>query len=93
MNYLFQDKGIITLATIRNRILFLTLKSLEVPDKKTSVSFVNQALVKLGIESIHSVKVYGQQISTDYPQWNEFISLYNQATKQQQIIKSVKSVD
>ncbi len=92
-NYFLKEKGITTQATIRNGALSLTLKSLEVPDEKTSVSFVNQALVKLGIESIHSVKIYGQKIGTDYPQWTEFISLYNKVTKQQQIIKPVESIE
>ncbi|MGD1806619.1 hypothetical protein ACP6PL_14420 [Dapis sp. BLCC M126] len=59
--------------------------------QKKSVSFVNKALVKLGIESIHSVKVSGQDISTDSPQLTEFISLYNQAKIQRKIIKSVES--
>ncbi|NEQ38006.1 MAG: hypothetical protein F6K40_17735 [Okeania sp. SIO3I5] len=92
LNYFLKEKGITTQATILDNVLCLTLKSLEVPDKKISVSFVNKALVKLGIKSIHSVKISGQDISTDSPQWTEFISLYNQATKQQKIIKPVASI-
>lgn len=92
-NNLFKDKGIITKVTIIDNVLCLTLKSLEVLDKKKYVSFVNKAIVKLGIQSIDSVKVSGQDISTDSPQWTEFISLYNQATQQQQIIKPVKSIE
>ena len=93
LNYFFKEKGITTQVTIIDSVLCLTLKSLEVPDKKTSVSFVNKALVKLGIESIHYVKVSGKDIGTDSPQWTEFISLYNQVTKQQQIIKPVESIE
>ncbi len=95
LNYFFKEKGITTQVTIIDSVLCLTLKSLEVPDKKTSVSFVNKALVKLGIESIHYVKIYGQDIGTDDPQWSEFISLYNQITntKQQKIIKPLETLE
>ncbi|MDJ0518782.1 MAG: hypothetical protein QNJ74_21815 [Trichodesmium sp. MO_231.B1] len=54
---------------------------------------MHRAIVKLGIESIDSVKVSGQDINTDSPQWTEFISLYNQAKIQQQIIKPVESIE
>ncbi len=95
LNYFLKDKGITTQANIRDDVLYLTLKSLEVPDKKTSVSFVKKALVKLGIESIHSVKISGQDIGTDDPQWSEFVSLYNQITntKHQKIIKPLETVE
>ncbi|MEM1171072.1 MAG: hypothetical protein AAGJ08_18830 [Cyanobacteria bacterium P01_H01_bin.35] len=95
VNYFLKDKGITTKANIRDGVLYLTLKSLEVPDKKTSVSFVKKALAKLGIESIYSVKIYGQDIGTDDPQWSEFISLYNQITntKQQKIVQPLETVE
>ncbi|MGK7922846.1 MAG: hypothetical protein AB4080_22880 [Trichodesmium sp.] len=34
LNYFLRDKGITTKANIRDDVLYLTLKSLEVPDKK-----------------------------------------------------------
>jgi uncharacterized protein (DUF924 family) len=75
MNYLLKDKGIAAQATQKDDCLLVLFKSERLPDQKASVALVHQLMVKLEIQSIKSVKVYGKQVGQSSPGWTESLDL------------------
>ncbi|HEY9598060.1 MAG TPA: hypothetical protein V6D33_10355 [Cyanophyceae cyanobacterium] len=79
INYLLKDKGITVKAAQKEDCLLVVLKSAQVPEQKSSVDFIHNLMMKLGVPSIKSVKVYGKQTSQKSPAWEEFIDLVPKA--------------
>lgn len=75
MNYFLKDKGITAKAVHKEDCLLVILKSDQVPEKKSSVAFIKNLMMKLKVPSIKSVKVYGKQTSQQSPDWEECIDL------------------
>ncbi len=78
MNYLLQDKGITAQAAQKDDCLLVVLKSEQLPEQKDSVAFIHKLMMKLGVKSIKTVKIYGKQIGQPSPAWTESLDLsYN----------------
>jgi hypothetical protein len=75
MNYLLKDKGITAKAAQKDDCLLVVLKSDRVANQKSSVAFIHKLMMKLGVESIKSVKVYGKQTGKPSPAWMQSIDL------------------
>ncbi|MCU0515491.1 MAG: hypothetical protein MUC60_01255 [Oscillatoria sp. Prado101] len=75
MNYLLQDKGITAQATLKGGCLQVVLESAQVPEQESSVAFIRQAMMKLGVESVKYVKVQGKKTGQHFPTWTESLNL------------------
>ncbi len=72
INHSLQKKGINVQVTRDNDSLEVTLESDQVSNQQASlVEFIRTGIVKLGVESINTVKVYGFQTGDDTPVWEE----------------------
>ncbi|NES04441.1 MAG: hypothetical protein F6K22_17355 [Okeania sp. SIO2F4] len=72
INHSLQKKGINVQVTKDNDSLEVTLESDQVSNQQASlVEFIRTGIVKLGVESINTVKVYGVQTGDDTPVWEE----------------------
>ena len=72
INHSLQKKGINVQVTKDNDSLEVTLESDQISNQQASlVEFIRTGIVKLGVESINTVKVYGVQTGYDTPVWEE----------------------
>ncbi|MEK0187302.1 hypothetical protein WMG39_20960, partial [Microcoleus anatoxicus PTRS2] len=75
INRTLKPKGINAEVTRDNGCLHIFLESGKVPDQMVLVDFIRTGMTKLGLESIHTVKVYGIETGQDSPAWQEEIEL------------------
>lgn len=75
INRTLKPKGINAEVTRDNGCLHIFLESGKVPDQMVLVDFIRTGMTKLGLESIHTVKVYGIETGQDSPAWQEQIEL------------------
>ncbi|MBP0000130.1 MAG: hypothetical protein J7641_14225 [Cyanobacteria bacterium SID2] len=75
MNRSTQPKGISVKATLKDRCLQVLLEGSNVPKQKKTVDFVREGMLKLEIDSIERVKVYGRQVGQEHPVWQQEIVL------------------
>jgi hypothetical protein len=68
-------RGITARANLKGDCLRVMLESAQVPDQSAMVPFIGQGLMKLGIASIKTVKVYGKQVDTNLSAWSQDIDL------------------
>ena len=91
INYLLQDKGITAQAAQKDDCLLVVLKSEQLPEKKDSVAFIHKLMLKLGVKSIKTVKIYGKQIGETSPAWTESLDLTDKAKEAKNQPKLSKS--
>ncbi|WP_392535615.1 hypothetical protein [Nostoc sp. C117] len=75
MNRHLQPKGITAKVAFQDTCLEVMLESVQVPNQQILVVFVRRGLTNLGAASIARVKVYGQQISKEFPAWSQEFDL------------------
>ena len=75
INQSLQPKNITAKVGVKEGSLQIVLESAQIPDQKATVSFIRKGLIKLEIESINTVKVYGRQRGEETPAWNETFEL------------------
>ncbi len=75
INRTLKPKGINAEVTRDNGCLHIFLESAKVPDQMVLVDFIRTGMTKLGLESIHTVKVYGIETGEDSPAWQQEIEL------------------
>ncbi len=75
INRTLKPKGINAGVTRDNGCLHIFLESGKVPDQMVLVDFIRTGMTKLGLESIHTVKVYGRRIGDNSPTWEDEIEL------------------
>lgn len=75
INRTLKPKGINAEVTRDKGCLHIFLESGKVPDQMVLVDFIRTGMTKLGLESIHTVKVYGIETGQDSPAWQEEIEL------------------
>jgi len=75
INYFLKDKGITAKAAYKDDSLLVLLKAAQVPDQQSTVAFIHKLMMKLKIDSIKSVKVYGKQTGQSSPAWSETLDL------------------
>ena len=76
INHSLQKKGINVQVDRDNGCLEITLESDQVSDQKPAlVEFIRTGIVKLGVESIHTIKIYGVQTTDQTTAWEEEIIL------------------
>jgi len=75
INRTLKPKGINAEVTRDNGCLHIFLESGKVPDQTALVDFIRTGMTKLGLESVHTVKVYGIETGEDSPAWQDQIEL------------------
>jgi hypothetical protein len=75
INRTLKPKGINADVTRDNGCLHITLESGKVPSQMALVDFIRSGMTNLGVESIHTVKVYGRRTGDGSPAWEDEIEL------------------
>ncbi|MGL5060182.1 MAG: hypothetical protein ACRC62_09375 [Microcoleus sp.] len=75
INRTLKPKGISAEVTRDNGNLHITLESAKVPNQMALVDFIRTGMTNLGVESIHTVKVYGRRTGDASPAWEDEIDL------------------
>ncbi len=76
INHSLQKKGINVQVTRDNDCLEVSLESNQVSNQQAAlVEFIRTGIVKLGVESINTVKIYGFQTGEPTPAWEDEILL------------------
>jgi hypothetical protein len=75
INQSLKPKNITAKVGLKEGCLQVLLESAEVPNQQATVSFIRKGLIKLEIESINTVKVYGRQNGEETPAWNQTFEL------------------
>lgn len=75
INRTLKPKGINADVTRDNGCLHITLESGKVPSQMALVDFIRSGMTNLGVESIHTVKVYGRRTGDSSPAWEDEIDL------------------
>lgn len=75
INRTLKPKGINADVTRDNGCLHIILESDKVPSQMALVDFIRNGMTNLGVESIHTVKVYGRRTGDGSAAWEEEINL------------------
>ena len=82
INHLLKDKGITAKAVRKDDCLLVILESAQAPEQASSVEFIHKLMMKLGIESIQSVRVYGKQAGQPSSAWMKTLNLTSKLEEQ-----------
>jgi hypothetical protein len=75
LNQSLQPQNITAKVNRKDDYLQILLESAQTPDQEAMVSFIRKGLIKLEIESIQTVKVYGRKTGDESPAWSKKIEL------------------
>jgi hypothetical protein len=75
INRTLKPKGINAEVTRDNGYLHVILESGKVPNQMALVDFIRTGMTNLGVESIHTVKIYGRRTGDEEPAWEDEIDL------------------
>jgi hypothetical protein len=75
INHLLKDEGITAKAIQKDDTLLVILESAQAPEQTSSVEFIHKLMMKLGIESIEYVTVYGKQAGQPSSAWMKTLNL------------------
>ncbi|PAX47897.1 PrsW family intramembrane metalloprotease [Brunnivagina elsteri] len=69
LNNSFKQQKITLKIGIKENCLQILLESVQVPNQSLCTAIIRKELVRLKIESIKTVKVYGREIEEEFPAW------------------------
>lgn len=75
MNKSLQEKGMVAYVDRFDDSLEVILEAERVPNRQALTAFVEKGIQNLGIESIRSIRVSGQQFGADTPAWTQELFL------------------
>jgi hypothetical protein len=75
INRTLKPKGINAEVSRDNDCLEIILESDKVPSQMALVDFIRNGMTNLGVESIHTVKIYGRRTGDGSPAWEDEIDL------------------
>lgn len=78
LNQSLQPKNITAKVGRKDDCLQILLESAQAVDQPTMVSFIRNGLIKLEVESITTVKVYGRQTGEESPAWSQKFEIVSQ---------------
>lgn len=78
LNRSLQPKSITAKVGRKDDCLQVLLESAQTPDQEAIVSFIRNGLIKLEVESIKTVKVYGRQTGEESPAWSQQFEIVSQ---------------
>ncbi|MEM8832340.1 MAG: hypothetical protein AAGE96_23815 [Cyanobacteria bacterium P01_G01_bin.19] len=75
LNYLFQDRQIVTTVIINHNWLEITLKANKFPDRDFLISYITNFVRKLEIKQIDTLQIYAWKKGETCESWSKTISL------------------
>ncbi|MEP0909606.1 hypothetical protein NDI45_01590 [Leptolyngbya sp. GB1-A1] len=75
MNQSLQPKGMTATVERQGNALEVTLEADRVPNRQALTAFVEKGIHNLGIESIRSIRIMGQQTGASFPAWMQELYL------------------
>ena len=75
INQRLQSSKTIAKISLKGSCLQIMLESLEVPEQKQMVSLLQTEVLKLEVENVTSLKLYGKETGEDFPDWQDEVSL------------------
>lgn len=78
LNQSLKSKSITAKASRKDDCLHILLEAVQIPQQQAMVSFIRNGLIKLEVESIETVKVYGRQTGEESPAWSQKFELVSQ---------------
>ncbi|MCL1473756.1 Ig-like domain-containing protein [Argonema antarcticum] len=75
LNQSLQPLGITAYVGLKDGCLYVSLVSVEVPDRSTLVELIRQEIIKLQDESIEVAKISGRQVGNSNPVWQQELNL------------------
>lgn len=86
INRALQGKGITAKIAFKNGSLQVLFESKQMPNEQQLVPWLYEGITKMGIESIETIKVYGQQTGEEIPDWCQVLKLKKQGVEYATII-------
>ncbi|MBW4522157.1 MAG: choice-of-anchor D domain-containing protein [Scytolyngbya sp. HA4215-MV1] len=77
LNRALQSKGITAKVGIKGDCLYVSLVAEQVPPQRVFAPFIHQAILKLRVKPVRSVRIYGRQTGQDSPTWYQEVDLSN----------------
>jgi hypothetical protein len=78
LNQSLQPKSITVKVSRKDDCLQILLESARIANQQTLVPFIRNGLIKLEVESIRLVKVYGRQTGEESPAWSQEFEILSQ---------------
>lgn len=75
MNQSLQSRGMNAIVERQGDCLEVTLEAERIPNRQALTAFVQQGINNLGIRSITSIRIVGQQVGASYPAWMQEVQL------------------
>ncbi|MBF2067920.1 MAG: choice-of-anchor D domain-containing protein [Calothrix sp. C42_A2020_038] len=75
INELLKPKGVKAKVGLKNSCLYIALASAQIPEKQALVRCIGKQILKLGIKSLQSAKIYAAQWGQQLPVWQQEIPL------------------
>jgi len=75
LNQSLQSQNITAKVNLKDDCLQIMLESPETPNQQSMVAFIRKGLIKLEIESVKTVKLYGRQTGEKSPAWSQKLEL------------------
>ena len=91
INQKLQSSKILAKISLKGNCLQIMLESIEVPDQKQMVSLLQTEVVKLEVEGVTSLKLYGKETGEDFPDWQAEVSLITTNKTQSQESQSINA--
>lgn len=89
INQRLQSSKTIAKVSLKGSCLQIMLESSEVPEQKQMVSLLQTEILKLEIEGVTSLKLYGKETGEDFPDWQDEVSLITTNETQSQESQSI----
>lgn len=89
MNRSLAPKGIVVKVALKEACLSVLLEAAQTPDQQTLVPLIHKGLNALNLEQIKTVRLYGQQKESEFPEWqHEFsLNLMQETTEPSSIVR------
>jgi hypothetical protein len=75
MNQSLQSRGMNAKVNRQDNVLEVILEAERVPNRQALIAFVQKGIANLGIQSIQSIRILGQQRGVGYPAWMQELQL------------------
>jgi hypothetical protein len=88
MNQSLQPRGMTALVDRQGDVLEVVLEAERVPNRDALTAFVQKGIDSLGVDSIRSVRVVGQQTGSTFPAWMQELNLASEFSSESAIAES-----
>ena len=88
MNQSLKPRGMTARVGRQEKVLEVVLEAERVPNREALTAFVQKGIDNLGVESIRSMRIIGQQVGATFPAWMQELHLANEFYSNDKSIES-----